>query len=178
MAPKFVLLWTDTVLFILVLALGWYAWHVRRSPNLRANWQKVFNDAPALCSAVIVAMFLVVTLLDTVHFRRALPPSATAGADAVAAYDTRTESLLDAALISLVRSRESSYSEPLAYLGFTKESRVVGGQSVRVFPRLLYGGAHLKDPQADYLPDLFGRIGSGLLGGALVAALAFAIVAA
>jgi len=178
MAPKFVLLWTDTVLFILVLALGWYAWHVRRSPNLRANWQKVFNDAPALCSAVIVGMFLVVTLLDTVHFRRALPPSATAGADAVAAYDTRTESLLDAALISLVRSRESSYSEPLAYLGFTKESRVIDGQSARVFPRLLYGGAHLKDPQADYLPDLFGRIGSGLLGGALVAALAFVIVAA
>src|SRR5688500_7569814 len=108
MAPKFVLLWTDMVLVLLVLALGWYVWHVRRTPNLRANWTKVFTDAPALCSAVIVAAFLVVTLLDSVHFRRALPPSATAGASATVAYDTRTESLLDAALAVLIKSREAT----------------------------------------------------------------------
>ena len=154
MAPKFVLLGTDVVLFILVLALAWYVWQVRRSPNLRSNWIKVFGDAPALCSALVITAFLAVTLLDSVHYRRALPPSATAATGSGVAYDTRTESLLDAVLSGLVASRESSYSLPLAFEGFTKESRVVNGVSARVYPRLLHGGAHLKEPGTGWLPDL------------------------
>jgi peptide/nickel transport system permease protein len=178
MAPKFVLLWTDLVIMLLLVALLWYSWHVRRNPNLRATWGKVLADAPALCSAVVMAAFLLVTLLDSVHFRRALPASATASAGAVVAYDTRTESLLDLLLASLVKSRESSYSVPMSYEGFTKESRVVDGQAARVFPRLQHGGAHLKNPAAEWLPDLLGRIAVGLAAGLAVAAAAFLISAA
>ncbi len=136
MTPKFVLLWTDAVLWLLVAALAWYGWHVRRNPNLRDTWGKVFADAPSLCSALVIALFLIVTLLDSVHYRRALPPSASATAAGAVAYDTRTSSLLDAVLAGLVQSREASYSVPLATVGFTKETRDVGGQPARVFPRL------------------------------------------
>ena len=131
-------------------------WWVRRSPNLRSTWLKVLSDAPALCSSLILALFLLVTLLDSVHFRRALPAAGSAAGGNAVAYDTRTESLLDLILIDLVKSRESSYSMPLAVRGFTKESRVVDGQSVRVFPRLEFGGAHLKDADAEHLPDVLG----------------------
>jgi len=178
MTPKFVILWTDVVLLLLVLTLAWYVRHVRRSPNLRSTWGKVLADAPALCSAVVMAAFLVVTLLDSVHFRRALPASATAMAGSAQAYDTRTESLLDAALAGLRNSREASYSKPLAYLGFAKESREVGGQTVRIFPRLAHGGAHLTDPEAQWLPDLALRSAAGAAGGLLVAALAAWLTAA
>ena len=171
MAPKIVVLWTDVVLFLLLLTLLWYVWFVRRSPNLRSTWTKVLKDAPALCSAVVMAAFLVVTLLDSVHFRRALPASATAVAGSAAAYDTRTESILDALLSTLRASRESSYSEPLAYQGFAKETREVDGQNLRVFPRLAFGGAHLKDPATEWLPDLAVRTAKGVAGGLLVAAL-------
>ncbi len=177
MAPKFVLLWTDAVLLLLVLSLCWYVWHIRRTPNLRANWLKVLADAPALCSAVVMAAFLFVTLVDSVHFRRALPASATAAAGSGVAYDTRTESLLDALLIGLVKSREASYSLPLAFEGFTKESREIDGQSVRIHPRLLHGGALLKDPASDWLPDLWMRAALGLAAGLIVAALAFVLTA-
>jgi peptide/nickel transport system permease protein len=177
MAPKIVVLWTDVVLFLLVLTLVWYIWHVRRSPNLRSTWTKVLKDAPALCSAVVMAAFLLVTLLDSMHFRRALPASATAVAGSAAAFDTRTESVLDALLAGLRASRESSYSEPLAYEGFAKETREVNGQSVRVFPRLAFGGAHLKDPATQWLPDLAARAAAGVAGGLLVAAVATLIVA-
>ena len=177
MAPKFVLLWTDAVLLLLVLSLCWYVWHIRRTPNLRANWLKVLADAPALCSAVVMGAFLLITLLDSVHFRRALPPSATAAAGSGVAYDTRTESLLDAALSGLVKSRESSYSMPLAYEGFTKESRDENGQSVRIHPRLLFGGAALKNPTSDWLPDLLLRSALGLAAGAVVTALALLLTA-
>ena len=178
MAPKFVLLWTDAVLFLLVAALLWYGWHVRRNANLRDTWTKVFADAPSLCSALVIGLFLIVTLLDSVHYRRALPPSATAAANAETAYDTRTGSVLDALLVDLVQSRESSYSVPLATVGFTKETRDVGGQPMRIFPRLVHGGAHLKDPAAEWLGDIWTRVVLGAVAGLAAAALAAVLTAA
>ena len=44
------------------------------TPILRDTWGKVFADAPSLCAALVIALFLIVTLLDSVHYRRALPP--------------------------------------------------------------------------------------------------------
>ena len=102
--PKIVLLWTDAAIWLLVAALGVYAWHVSRRPNLRANWRKVFGDAPAMASSVVLVACLAVTLVDSVHYRSQLPPAAGAPAGAVA-YDTRTRSLLDALLVSMVESR-------------------------------------------------------------------------
>ena len=171
MLPKLVVLWTDVVLLLLVIAMIGYAWHVRRDPNLKATWSKVFVDAPSLCSALVIALFLVVTLLDSVHYRTALARSATAGAGAATAYDTRTLSALDGLLGGLVASRESSYSVPLETVGFTKETRDVGGKPVRAFPRLLHGGAHLKDPSTQWLGDVIGRAVAGLVAGLLLAAL-------
>ncbi|MEO6743891.1 MAG: ABC transporter permease [Caldimonas sp.] len=143
----------------------WYAWHVRRHPNLRDTWGKVFADAPSLCSALVIALFLGVTLLDSVHFRLALTPAAGARPTAEIAYDTRTMSLLDTLLGKLVQSRESSYSVPLSYVGFTKETRVVDGQSSRVFPRLVHGGAHLANPQSEWMADVVLRGVEGALAG-------------
>ena len=176
MTPKFVVLWTDVVLLLLVLTLAWYVRHVSRSPNLRATWSKVLADAPALCSAVVLAAFMVLTLLDSVHFRRALPASATAAAGSAQAYDTRTESLLDVVLAGPRANREVSYSRPLAYLGYAKESVNVNGQSVRTLPRLAHGGAHLTDPERQWLPDLALRAAAGLAIGLLVAAGVAAVV--
>ena len=178
MAPKLVFLWTDIVLALLVLALLGYVWWVRRNTNLRATWGKVLADAPALCSALILALFLGVTLLDSLHFRRALPAAGTGGAANALAYDTRTESVLDALLIGLVKSRESSYSMPLAVRGFAKETRDVDGQPARIFPRLEFGGAHLKDIDNDHVGDVLRRAVAGALAGLLLAVLTFAAVAA
>ena len=77
--PKFVLLWTDMVVLALVLSLAWYVWHLRRQPNLRANWKRVFQNTPAMCSAVIIAIGLLATVLDSMHYR---PRLAAAGSGA------------------------------------------------------------------------------------------------
>ena len=172
MIPKFVFLWTDLVLYAMVIAAAAYGWHVRRSPNLRASWKRVFNDAPALASSVVLGMFLMVTLLDSVHYRRALPPSPTAAPSTPVAYDTRTTSLLDAMLQTQINAREASYSQPLGYQGFTKESKVVNGKTERVFPRLAFGGAHLTDPEKQWSGDVTRRalagLGFGMLGAIVV----------
>jgi len=166
--PKFVLLWTDVSIWLLALALVAYTLHVRRQPNLSATWRKVFADAPALASCVVLTACLLLTLADSVHFRSLLP--AAAGTQpGVAAYDARVQSLLDAALRDVVQSRESTYSRPLAYVGFTKESTEVDGQVRRMAPRLRHGGAHLSDPATQWLGDLFMRAAAGLLLGAAAA---------
>ena len=170
--PKFVILWTDASIWLLVAALVAYAVAVLRKPQLAANWAKVFRDAPALASSLVLALCLLVTLLDSIHYRPRLPaaPTAAGAAAAAPAYESRTRSVLDALLWDLVSSRESTYSRPLSYLGFTKESMVVNGEVKRVAPRLDFGGKHLTDPETQWAGDIATRAASGL-GIGLVAAL-------
>lgn len=163
--PKLVLLWTDAAMWAMALALAAYVVVVLRRPGLRADWSRVFADPAALASSVVLLLCLGITLLDSVHYRRSLPVAA----GAATAYDTRTQSLLDALLVRLVDSREATYSRPLSYVGFTKESVEREGGIERIAPRLQFGGAHLQDAPRDWLPDLAWR---GVLGVLLGVALA------
>jgi peptide/nickel transport system permease protein len=175
MMPKFVLLWTDVTVWLLLAAMIAYGVMVVRTPNLAASWRKVFRDAPALCSSLVLALCLVITVADSVHYRRALPPAAGSPAGTVQ-YDTVTHSLMDLALWDLIESREVTYSRPFDYLSFTKDTVSVNGQLKRVAPRLLHGGVHLSDPEHQWANDLMSRGGMGLMRGLLVAvigALAF-----
>jgi peptide/nickel transport system permease protein len=171
---KFVLLWTDAAVWLLTIAAVLYIVHVRRTPNLAASWRKVFSDGPALASAVVLLACLLVTLADSIHFRKALPPVAGAPAGSVA-YDTRTSSLLDSLLSGLVESRETTYSRPLSTESFTKEADDAGK---RVAPRLLHGGVHLKDPASQWAGDVALRALGGLLVGLLVGAVLTALLVA
>ena len=169
--PKIVLLWTDVVLYAMLLALVWYGWRIRVNDNLRANWWKVLRDPAAFSAAIVLAMFALVTVADSVHFRRALAPSAGAPVGTQTFYATSTESLLDLMLARQVAMRETGYSEPLAYLGLTKEPLEVGGTLTRDFPRLKHAGAHLTDPATQWVGDVLGRALGGAAGGLLAAAL-------
>jgi peptide/nickel transport system permease protein len=176
MGFKFVVLWTDAALWLLVAALVAYIVHVRRDANLRATWHKVMRDHAAVSAGVVLLLFVAVTLLDSVHFRRALQQDQ--GSPQVF-YDTRTESLLELLLSRQIGARETTYSSPLATRGHTKESIEVEGKSVRDFPRLAFGGAHLKDADREWAGDVLGRGLVGVLGGlAVFAAIAVLVAAA
>jgi peptide/nickel transport system permease protein len=175
--PKFVFLWTDVVLIAMLAALFWYAWRVRINDNLRASWWKVLRDPAALSAGIVLALFALVTLADSLHFRRALPPAPGTPASTQVFYATSTESLLDLALARQVEMRETGYSEPLAYLGLNKEPLERDGKPVRDFPRLNFGGAHLSDPTAQWGVDVLTRTISGALGGLLIALGLFSVAA-
>jgi peptide/nickel transport system permease protein len=177
--PKFVFLWTDLVLWLLVLAVALYVRHVLRSPNLRATWRHVTHSAPAMCSAVVLLAFMTVALLDSIHFRPRLPAVAAAsGEAAAAAYATRTYSLLDQLLMHAIASREKTYSAPLSYQSLQKETVIVDGREQRVNPRLAFGGAHLTDPATQWRADVLTRSALGIAGGLAVATLLALAVAA
>ena len=176
--PKFVFLATDLALLLLLAGLALYVWHARRSPDLRSTWRVVFRDAAAMSALVMLSLFLLVALLDSIHFRPLLPPAQGAAADAPSAYSTRTYSVLDQLLRRQMEGTERTYSAPLAYRSYSKETIEVDGKPVREFPRLAFGGAHLKEPQAQWLPDLAQRSATGLAGGLAAALLLAAAVVA
>jgi peptide/nickel transport system permease protein len=176
--PKIVVLWSDVVVLALLALLAVYGWRIRGSANLRATWLKVLRDRPAICASVVLMLFFAVAVVDSLHFRRALPAVAGASAQQKPAYSTRTESLLDVLLARQIAGREASYSAPLAIRGFTKDSVEIGGRMVRVYPRLLHGGEHLAD-DAQRLGDVSKRAAAGaMLGAGVTALVALAIAAA
>ncbi|OZI23319.1 peptide ABC transporter permease [Bordetella genomosp. 9] len=168
--PLIVLLWTDVALYLIVVAVLAYGWHVRRTPTLRSTWLRVAHDGPAMCAAAVLAVFAVVGLLDSVHYRPRLPPLPDAAAGAPVAYAPSAKSLLDTLLAGTVLTRpEKTYSAPLAARQFTKETMLVDGQPVRDFPRLRAGAAHLKNPDTERWPDVAWRAGAGLAVGVAAA---------
>jgi peptide/nickel transport system permease protein len=175
--PKFVFLWTDVSIWLLVAGMVGYGILVSRKPGLARNWRRVFTDPAAMASFVVLLLCLVITLLDSVHYRRALPP-APGVVNTSVAYDVRTISVLDTMLSRLVESREPSYSRPLSYVGFFKESIEVNGQLTRQPPRLAFGGAHLTDPETQWVGDLLKRGVLGLVLGLLVTAAISALLVA
>jgi len=174
--PKFVLLATDLALYFQLLVLLAYMRYALRSPLLRQSWRYVQRDGAAMSAAVVLIVFLLIALLDSVHFRPRLAPAADAAPGAEIAYSTRTLSVLDLLLAGPRESREKTYSVPLATHQFSKESMQRNGVAVRDFPRLQYGGKHLDQPQEQWAADVLRRSGIGLCSGLLLAMLGAAVL--
>jgi peptide/nickel transport system permease protein len=109
-----------------------------------------------------------VGLADSLHFRARLKE-----ADA---YSPEVLSVLDLALGHLRERREKTYSSPLATRLYAKEQiDLPGGGLARDFPRLRYGGAHLKE-EGNRGGDVALSVLQGL-GGAAVAAVLILLAA-
>ena len=162
-----VVLWTDALVLALVAAIGAYFVHVRRRPHLRAPWRRVTQSAPGMSALVVLAAFVAIGLLDSLHFRPALERKP--GQEA--AYSTEVLSVFDAIAGPLRAHREKTYSAPFATRAFARETQEVPGpdgtlRQVREFPRLAFGGAHLKDDAERGRDVLLGALEG--LGGALL----------
>jgi peptide/nickel transport system permease protein len=167
-----VVLATDALVWLLVAAVAAFAWASARRPHLAAPWARVFRSRAAIASCVILAAYVLVGLLDSLHYRPALPSK---DPQAPVAYAVEVRSVLDAALAPLRARTERTYSAPLATRLYQKESiEQPGGGSLREFPRLRHGGSHLKD-EADWAKDVALRVLAGL--GAAAAAWALLVFA-
>jgi peptide/nickel transport system permease protein len=174
MQPVFLL--TDIFVFAILLFVIWYIWHVRSDRNLRANWRLAMKRPVAMVSSLVLGFFLVVALADSIHFREALPSEPGQAVQ----YSSEATSVLDKVLEPLANARERSYSEPLAALGFKKETFERDGQPVRDYPRLRYGGKHLDDPVNDLSADVTQKsfsalaLGLGIIAATLLVGLSWA----
>jgi len=155
-----VVLWTDALVFLLVAVILVFAWHVRRHEHLLAPWRKVAQSRSGMVAAVVLAVFVAVGLLDSLHFRPRLADGAAGGK---ASYAVEMLSLFDVAAAHLRIRPEKTYSAPLATHLFSKETvELPDGKQARLFPRLTYGGAHLDDPENDWAWDVAKRAIAGV----------------
>ena len=166
---KIVFLWTDVVMLLVLAATLLYAWKVARTPHLAATWRRAFARPSGAAAATVLALFLVIGLADSLHYR----PLLVSAPGNAPAYAPETRSLLDVLLAHEAEGKERSYSAPLAYVAHEKEAVNEGGETRRIYPRLVNAGLHLQDPEHDWAGDVTRRTLAGAAIGVL-AMMAFA----
>jgi peptide/nickel transport system permease protein len=175
-----VLLTTDVLVWLLVGAIAGYFAYVRRQPHLLLPWRRVTRSASGMSALVVLAVFVAIGLLDSLHYRPALEREGEQGRTV---YAVEALSVFDAIASPLRAHRERTYSAPLATRAYARETLEVPEADGRIrqardFPRLSWGGAHLKD-EAEHGRDVLLRTLGGLAAALLVwCALVAAVIAA
>ena len=140
---KPVILWTDMLIFLLTAVVVMFIFYARSKPHIRAPWQRVFTGKVASASVVVLLAFVLVGLLDSLHFRL---PLASNGDNDEIHYAGEVMSALDTLVGPLRTQVEKTYSAPFAAHLFARETiKLADGSQIRDYPRLLYGARSLGD---------------------------------
>jgi peptide/nickel transport system permease protein len=164
-----VILWSDALVFLLLAAGIVSAWYVRQREHLLLPWRRVAQSATAMLSLLVLSLFLLIGLLDTLHYRIALPEKN----NGETVYSPEVLSVFDKLVTPLRTQTEKTYSAPLAMTLYAKESSTdAPGTVVRDYPRLRFGGGHLTDV-AQREGDVAKRAVIGAIAGLLIGLMIF-----
>jgi peptide/nickel transport system permease protein len=156
-----VILWTDALVFLLVAVITGFMLYARKKSHLREPWLAVLKNRMAIASLIILMAYVFIGLLDSMHFREALPQQ---DGQQETQYSGEVISVFDKLMGSIRTQVETTYSAPFAVRAFSKEP-VIGddGLQRREYPRLKYAGAHLEDPDTDRASDILSRTGRAMI---------------
>ena len=150
MGIQIVILWSDLLIWLLVAAGVGLGVLIARNPPLLAAWRRVGANRIGMASATVLLAFVLVGLLDSLHYRVALEGKPGQKVQ----YAVEVLSVLDALATPLRTRNEKTYSEPFATRLYAKETIDVPGQgSVREYPRLKHGGQHLGEREGEVAAD-------------------------
>ena len=142
MSFKLELLWTDYLIFFLVGTVLAFVIYTMRHEHLRVPWRQVARRPLAMASLVILLSYVVIGLIDSIHYR----PMLEGQYQGQALYSGEMQSLLDKLVMPLRARTEKTYSAPFALQAYSKETvEYPDDRHAREYPRVLYGGAHLSD---------------------------------
>ena len=162
MSFKPVLLWSDALILVLLALVAAGVWLARHNETFRGPLRQVWAHPVGASTALILALYVGIGLLDSLHYVERLPDAP----GQAASYSGEVKSALDRLLTPLREKVEKSYSAPFATHLYAKETMTgPDGKEVRDFPRLKHGGAHLADPEKAFWPDVLKRGGLGVLMG-------------
>ncbi len=153
-----VLLWSDLLLWLLLACAIGLGIVSARTPHLRRAWSRLGRNGVAMAVATLLTAFLLVGLLDSLHYRERLPP---APGQTGTVYGVEVLSVLDGLLTHLRSRNEKTYSAPFATRLYAKESMETPAGTVRDYPRLKHGGAHLGDDETKRDADVMQRAFAG-----------------
>lgn len=164
---------TDAFIFLLVFMVIAFVFYARRHEHLRAPWRDVARRPIAMAAAIILSVYIVIGLFDSLHFHPKL--DVTEASETL--YSSEILSVLDLVLFDLRNNTERTYSAPLASYAFSKEMiEQADGKQIRDYPRLKYGGAHLDHPETQSASDIVKRISSALFSGLLISLIIIGII--
>ena len=126
----FELLWTDQC-FLIVLAFSFAAIGISlRKKHTRYAFFQLFKKPIAASASIILLFFLLIGILDSIHYKTA--------------NEYQPQSILDRILAPLNTHHEKTYSAPLALTLYTTETILADGQARQVYPRLTYPSKQFK----------------------------------
>lgn len=158
-----IILWSDALVLLLLGAGIFSVWYVRQHEHLLLPWRRVTTKAAAMVSLLVLALFLLIGLLDTMHYRVALPEKSVGAT----VYSPEVLSVFDKLVTPLRRNTEKTYSAPLAITLYAKESITdAQGNVQRDYPRLQFAGVHLTD-KSQWGEDILLLTLKGMLAGLL-----------
>ncbi|MBS0357876.1 MAG: ABC transporter permease [Proteobacteria bacterium] len=126
MPIKFVVLWSDALIYVLFAAISLFIFWARRKYHLRNSWKQVFSKPLAMISIVFLVVYSGIAFLDSIHFQPKTEKFAI-------------ESVLDQILAPLNTFYEVTYSKPFALHSYAKDIMTLSdGSVVRDYPKLSY----------------------------------------
>jgi len=114
---KLTLLWTDIMVWILVVTLLAWSWVLSRSPQVKKQWYTVFKSSIAMASAIVLLFYMAFALLDSVHLR--FPNNTTSSKSRQIQYGEML-SILDMVFAHNIKNTERTYSSPFATHEYAK----------------------------------------------------------
>ena len=137
----FVFLLTDIFFYIIIFSLGYYVYYVRKTKDILDTWKHVFKSKTGIISIVVLAFFLLIAILDSIHFKEKIENE---NSDLIS-YSSEIKSVLDLILLPTYQNTEKSYSSPFSSNLYSKETRILENNiEQRVYPKLLHKGNHNK----------------------------------
>lgn len=168
---KLVVLYTDVVMWLLASGLIAMGIGAARRKKWALKWREVFRRPMAQASFVVLMLFFMTALVDSIHWQ----PKLTEQAGEAVVYDVKTVSLLDTWLAERAAARERSYSAPWALRDFDKTTVLEDGRPVRDFQRLKGVSADVDEAHAGLV--LGKRFFAALLTGVMVLSLWWLVLA-
>ncbi|NOQ63006.1 MAG: ABC transporter permease subunit [Methyloprofundus sp.] len=149
-----IILWTDALIYFLVLAVIILTCSLRQQEHFLRPWKLISHSRTAMVSLVFLLFFIFIGLLDSVHYK----PSKGNAQDII--------SVLDYWATPLREHQEKSYSAPFATHLYSKELISSPNKENRWgYRRLQYAGSHLQNVEADKASDILSKAFVGLIKG-------------
>ena len=159
-----VFLYTDILLFLLIGIVIAYLLYARKHEHLSAPWKRLAKDSVAMASAAVLLVYLLVAVLDSIHYRPAIVNENTT---AEKQYSAEVLSVFDTLVTTMRTQDEKTYSAPFASHLYAKETiELADGSTIRAYPELKYGAAHLSEGESK-ITDIVYRSLLGILVGLL-----------
>ncbi len=157
-----IILWTDALIYILISVITLLFFCLRGKEHFVRPWKKISHNRTAMTALVFLVFFLIIGLLDSIHFR----PTDSQNNEII--------SVLDYWANPIRLHQEKSYSAPFSAYLYSKELIMATDQvPYWGYPRLEYGGSHLKDVQAEKIADILDKAWIGFVKGVAVIIILF-----